>query len=282
MSKTTNTLQEFIQNPSDFSSVNLANKNITNDDCAKLAAALKGNNTVTQVYLSGNQIGDAGAAEDSQDNLPKANEYFNRALHYLDTKKSMLITEASGSLFQMLYVGTKKRDSDLISKVKTRYTESIDIQKEVLFEFVRTGDKASIGFLLSQGIDINITNASKVTALSIACESNNFDMVSFLLSKNIEFDTTSIIGLKPFQAAAIRIAHEDGDVRILEALLKKYRDTATDLSDEILQDVDCRLQHGPSYMQETYRCLVGEVLHKELVDSTGGTEDWASYSDWWN
>jgi ankyrin repeat protein len=61
------------------------------------------------------------------------------------------------------------------------------------------GDIASVKFLLSQDIDINITNDSKVSALSIACETNNFDMVRFLLNKNIEFDTTNIIGIKPIQ-----------------------------------------------------------------------------------
>jgi tetratricopeptide (TPR) repeat protein len=62
MSKTAHTLWEFIQNPSSFTEVHLYNNNITNDDCAKLAAALKGNNTVTHVYLNQNQIGEAGAA----------------------------------------------------------------------------------------------------------------------------------------------------------------------------------------------------------------------------
>jgi ankyrin repeat protein len=96
--------------------------------------------------------------------------------------------------------------------------------------------------LISQGLNINITNASKVTALSIACENNNFDMVSFLLNKNIEFDTISIIGLKP--------------------LLEQYRDTATELSNEILQDVYYKFQRGPSYLQKDYGCLVEKILRR--------------------
>jgi hypothetical protein len=81
-------------------------------------------------------------------------------------------------------------------------------------------------------------------------------------------------------AAATRIAHEDGDVRILKALLKRYRNTNIILSNEILQDIDIRLQHGPSYIQESYRCFVEKIFNQTLMHSTNESEDWASYSEW--
>jgi ankyrin repeat protein len=142
-----------------------------------------------------------------------------------------------------------------------------EIQKEILFDFVRSGNKSEIDLLLSKGVDINITNGSNVTALSIACEANNFEMVEFLLNKGIKFNTISIIGQTPLQAAATRIAHQDGDERILEILLKKYRDTNINLDDKMLQDIDIRLQHGPNYIINYYRKFVKEILDKVIDDT---------------
>lgn len=144
---------------------------------------------------------------------------------------------------------------------------SKDLQKEVLFKFVCKENIESVKLLLSNGIDINITNDSKVTALDIACETNNYHMVKFLLDQGINFDTQSSIGIIPIQAAAMRIAHEDGDIRIIEALLLRYKETRTPLSMDILIDVDIKLQHGPSYLEDKYIKLVTKILGQRIESS---------------
>lgn len=132
---------------------------------------------------------------------------------------------------------------------------------ENLFECVRSGNIESVQSLIDQGMDINSTNSSKVTALTIACEANNYDMVEFLLSKEgINFTSENILCTTPIQAAADRIAHEDGDERILKALLNKYADDKTKISNDLLIDVDIRLQHGPSYIEEAYKLYIVEIL----------------------
>ena len=181
-------------------------------------------------------------------------------------------------LYQLLYVGTINRNSGLITElISKQEVTSKNTQQEVLFKFVCIGDIENVKFLISQGIDINITNASNVTALDIACERNNFDMVSFLLGQKIIFNTTSIIDLIPLQAAAIRIGHEDGDLRIIEALLRKYQETSTPLSKSVLLDVDHKLQHGPNYIQEEYKKLVKTILG-ETIEQQQPTD--LLVSDW--
>jgi Ran GTPase-activating protein (RanGAP) involved in mRNA processing and transport len=61
MSKVTFSLEEFLAEPNDFKIVNLLNQKLTDESCIKLADALKGNNTVNELYLCRNQIGDEGA-----------------------------------------------------------------------------------------------------------------------------------------------------------------------------------------------------------------------------
>jgi hypothetical protein len=56
----------------------------------------------------------AGATEASKNNLSKANEYFKQGLRCKETQKSILITETSDALFEILYMETKERDSELI------------------------------------------------------------------------------------------------------------------------------------------------------------------------
>ena len=62
MSKTSCNLSNFLASPSDYTSLDLRNKNITDADCIKIANAIKNNNTLTILYLNSNQIGDKGAA----------------------------------------------------------------------------------------------------------------------------------------------------------------------------------------------------------------------------
>lgn len=117
------------------------------------------------------------------------------------------------SYYQNLYQATIDRNSEAISKILE--ITSADIQKEVLFEFIQCGDIGAVGILLSHGVDINITNNSKVSALMIACQSNHFEMIAYLLSRDdIDLCTPDIVGCIPLQIAAIRVAHQDGDERI--------------------------------------------------------------------
>jgi outer membrane protein assembly factor BamD (BamD/ComL family) len=60
----------------------------------------------------------AGSMEYSKENLSKANEYFKQALYCLEINESILITEGSNSLYEILYAGTKEHDVELINKKK--------------------------------------------------------------------------------------------------------------------------------------------------------------------
>ncbi len=134
-----------------------------------------------------------------------------------------------------------------------------------LFKLVRSGNTQFVKYLFSLGVDINLTNESNVTALTIACEANDYKMVEYLLSiKDIDFTSSNIIDINPIQAAANRIAHEDGDERILKALLNKYKNQSIMPSSELLTDVAIRLHHGPSYIEDAYKEDVLQILGQTI------------------
>ena len=61
MSKKANGLEDFLTSPASYDHVMLPYKNITDDDCIRLAGGLKLNKAITHIDLDHNKIGNKGA-----------------------------------------------------------------------------------------------------------------------------------------------------------------------------------------------------------------------------
>lgn len=149
-----------------------------------------------------------------------------------------------------------------------------NIKTYVLFDLIERRDVLSIDFMLNniENVDF-VSGSSGVTALHMACGSNNFELVKYFLSKNVDLNAKNMLDFTPIESAAVAIAREDGDYNIMKIILEKYLDTGTDISEEVLLSCDVKLQYGPNWIQDQYRKYVLEILG-EKVDWEKNDYEW--------
>ena len=141
----------------------------------------------------------------------------------------------------------------------------LEDQCSALFKTITQSDIEVAGYLIAKGVDVNISNASKITALDLACARNDIKMVEFLLQqKNIIFNEIGILGLSPLQTAADAIVStESFNAHIIRKILEKYQESEVDVTEEVLLSVDRKLQHSSSYALEDYRSCVQELFGRD-------------------
>lgn len=94
---------------------------------------------------------------------------------------------------------TEKRNE----KAKALLTRAIDEKGNTLLHFAaQYGDKEIIGFLVKNGVDVNVKNRRGITPVQVAAKYGNEDFIDFLIeSKNVQCIKTDIKGWTPLNIA---------------------------------------------------------------------------------
>lgn len=161
-------------------------------------------------------------------------------------------------------------DQDM-TQIKTLFASypiteiSLEDQESALFEAVGLSDVDTVEYLLARGVDVNIRNSSNVTALHIACEKLDLEMVRCLLSQDgIQANIFNISELTPLQIVATKAGTQDSIEEIITELLIKNKGPRIDMPSSLLLDVDARLHNGPEYLSEHYRLCIKDILGKDI------------------
>jgi hypothetical protein len=221
MSKTAETLQEFLQNPTDFSAVNLHAKNITNDDCTKLAAVLKDNKTITNLHLSSNQIDSQGAA------ALAGSLKVNKSITHLHLSSNQIGDQGAASLAEALKVNKTVASLHLSSNQigdqgAASLAEALKVNKTVASLHLSSnqiGDQGAA--VLAESLKVNKT----VTLLELAKNEIGVQGLTLLEVNRedamIELDLKDQDPGKALFKALLRAKHEAAEKAILKAKLQE-------------------------------------------------------------
>ena len=159
MSKTAESLQDFIKKPNDFTEIILREK-FTVEDCAKLAAVLKSNKTITVLSLTLNFTGDEGAASLAEMLI------VNETITSLKLEFNNMSDEGAASLAKMLKVNKKITSVDfgfnrIGDKGAASLAEMLKVNETITslrLEYNKIGDEGAAS--LAKVLEVNKTITS--------------------------------------------------------------------------------------------------------------------------